>query len=142
MSLSQFIKVKEIPRRVRILIADDHPLIRKTVRATLEVHPHFEVCGEAENGAKAIEEAQKLRPDVVILNVNMPVFNGFEAAREIKTSLPESAIIILSSHADERFVEEAKKIGARAYIAKTKAGEALVKTIEAAVLGDDFVLMT
>jgi len=81
-----------------------------------------------------------LKPDVVVLNVNMPVLNGFEAAREIKAALPQSAIVILSQHADKHFVEEAKKLGVRAYVAKTKAGEALIKAIEAAVLGKDFVL--
>lgn len=128
-------------RRLRILIADDHPVIRKQVRSILDAHPFFEVCGEAVDGAKAIEEAQKLEPDVVVLNVNMPILNGFEAAREIKTKVPKSAIVILSSNADERFVEEAKKVGARAYVAKTKAGEALIKAIEVAVTGGDFVLV-
>jgi DNA-binding NarL/FixJ family response regulator len=135
------IQLKEIDRRVRILIADDHPVIRKTVRFTLEQHPRFEVCGEAQDGFKAIEEAQKLKPDVVILNVTMPVLNGFEAAREIKTSLPETAIVILSSNTDQRFIEEAKKIGARAYVAKTELGKSLIKAIEAAVLGGDFIVM-
>jgi len=113
-------KVEQIDRRVRILIADDYPAIRESVRSTLEEHPRFEVCGEAEDGAEAIEEAQRLKPDVVVLNVSMPVLNGFEAAREIKASLPETAIVILSANADERFVEEARRIGARAYLAKTE----------------------
>ena len=77
---------------MRILIADDHPVIRRAVRAALEEHPRFEICGEAEDGAKAIEEAQRLKPDVIVLNVTMPVLNGFEAAREIQSSLPESTI--------------------------------------------------
>src|ERR1700687_1275147 len=106
------VKSKEIDRRVRILISDDHPVIRKMVRSTLEKVPRFEVCGEAVDGARAIEEAERLKPDVVVLNVTMPVLNGFEAARAIKTKLPDSAIVILSSNADRRFVEEAKKIGA------------------------------
>ena len=135
------VAVKALDRKVRILIADDHPVIRKRVRSTLEGHSRFEVCAEAEDGAKAIEEAQRLKPDVVVLNVTMPVVDGFQAAREIKASLPETAIVILSSHVDQRFIEEAKKIGARAYVAKTKAGEALVKAIETAVIGGDFVLM-
>jgi two-component system, NarL family, nitrate/nitrite response regulator NarL len=133
--------IQAMDRRLRILIADDHPLIRKTVRSTLERHPRFEVCAEAEDGLKAIEEAHKLKPDVVVLNVSMPVLNGFEAAREIKASLPETAIVILSANVDQRFIEEAKKVGARAYVAKTKAGEELVKAIEAAVIGGDFVLL-
>lgn len=134
-------QARQHPQKIRILIADDHPVIRKIVRSTLQAHPHFDVCGEAMNGAQAIEEAKKLRPDVVVLNITMPVLNGFEAAREIKTILPQSAIVILSSNADQRFIEEAKKIGVRAYVAKTKAGEALVKAVEAAVIGEDFVLI-
>jgi DNA-binding NarL/FixJ family response regulator len=107
----------------------------------LQAQPHFEVCGEATDGAQAIQEAQKLTPDVIVLNVTMPVLNGFEAAREIKTILPKSAIVILSQDADRRFVEEAKKIGVQAYVAKSKAGEALVKAVEAAVTGGDFFLV-
>lgn len=135
------VRVKEIGRRVRILIADDYPAIRECVRSTLEEQPRFEVCGEAGDGAKAIEEARRLKPDVVVLNVSMPVLSGFEAAREIKASLPKTAIVILSADADHRFVEEAKKIGARAYVAKTELGKGLVKAIETAVLGGDFVLL-
>jgi DNA-binding NarL/FixJ family response regulator len=134
-------RIKDFGRKVRILIADDHPVIRRVVRSTLQQQPHFEVCGEVENGLEAIEEAKKLKPDVVVLNVSMPLLNGFEAAREIKKTLPESAIVILTQNADKRFVEEAKKIGVRAYVAKSKAGEALVKAVEAAVLGEEFVMV-
>jgi DNA-binding NarL/FixJ family response regulator len=132
---------KQRARRVRILIADDHPMIRRAVRSTLQEHTHFEVCGEAFDGAQAVEEAKKLKPDVVVLNVTMPVMNGFEAARKIKENVPESTIVILSSNADQRFVEEAQKIGVRAFVSKTKAGEALVKAVEAAVKGEDFVVL-
>ena len=108
------------------------------MRSTLQQDPQLEVCGEAEDGAKAIEEAQRLRPDVVVLDVAMPVLNGFDAARGIKTKSPESAIVILSSSVDQRLIDEAKRIGVRAYVAKTRAGEALVNAIEAAVHGEDF----
>lgn len=87
------------------------------------------------------EIAQRLKPDVIVLNVTMPVLNGFDAAREIKAILPGSAFVILSSHADRSFVEVAKKIGIRSYVAKSKAGEALVRAIEAAAVGEDFVLI-
>ena len=93
------------------------------------------------DGAKAIEAADSLKPDVVVLNITMPVLNGIEAARVIRARVPESAIVILSTHADERLIEEARRIGARAFVAKTRAGEALVKAIEAAIEGGDFVLM-
>jgi two-component system response regulator NreC len=128
-------------RRLRILVADDHPVIRKSVRQILDSHPRFEVCGEAQDGAAAIDEAHRLKPDVVVMNITMPVLNGMDAAREIKASLPELAIVILSTHADKHFIEQAKKSGARAYVAKTKAAEALVRAIEAAVLDGDFVLV-
>jgi DNA-binding NarL/FixJ family response regulator len=129
-------------RRVRILIADDYPAIRKVVRITLERNPRFEVCGEAVDGAKAIEEAQRLKPDVVVMNISMPVLNGYEAARTIKSTLPGTAIVILSGNADRRFIEEAQKIGVQGYIAKTEAGRGLIKAIDAAVVGDEFVLLT
>ena len=132
---------KKTEPAVRILIVDDQETIRRMVRATLQQHAHFEVVGEAANGAKAIEEAHRLRPHVVVLDVSMPVMNGFEAAREIKARLPETAIVILSSNADKCFVEIARKLGARAYVAKTRASQALFKAIENAVKGGDFVLM-
>jgi DNA-binding NarL/FixJ family response regulator len=116
---------KPFDERVRILIADDHPIVRKQVRSILERHSRFEVCGEAQDGAKAIEEAQRLKPDVVVLNVEMPVLNGFEAAREIKMKLPESAIVILSLGADRHLVEEAKSIGAHAYLRNPKQARPL-----------------
>jgi DNA-binding NarL/FixJ family response regulator len=111
------------------------------VRSVLQEHPNFEICGEAMDGAQAVEEAKKVKPDVVVLNVTMPVMNGFEAAREIKAILPQSAIVILSQKADLEFVEQAKKIGVRAYVSKSRAGEALVKAVEAAVMGEDFILI-
>ncbi len=128
-------------RPIRILIADDHALIRKMVRNTLEQHPHFEVCAEVEDGVSAIEKAVEQKPDVVILNVVMPNLNGFDAAREIKARVPESAIVILSSHADRGFLEVARKLGVQAYVAKSKTGEMLVKAVEAAVRGEDFVVL-
>ena len=126
---------------IRVVVADDHPIIRGMVRSALEQHPHFEVCGEAENGAEAIEEVRRVKPDVVVLNITMPLVNGFEAAREIKKHAPETAIVILSSHADKRFIAEAKKIGVRAYVPKSKIGEGLIKALEAAIKGNDFVVL-
>jgi DNA-binding NarL/FixJ family response regulator len=116
--------------RIRVVVADDHPIVRGMVRSALQQHPHFEVCGEAENGADAIEEVKRARPDVVVLNVTMPLVNGFEAAREIKKQIPETAIVILSSHADVHFVAEAKKLGVRTYVSKSKIGQALVDAVE------------
>jgi DNA-binding NarL/FixJ family response regulator len=138
MPLSQ---TRQPGEKLRILIADDHAVIRRMVRSALQGQPHFEVVAEVEDGSKAVEEAKKLKPDVVVLNITMPIMNGFEAARKIKAVVPQSAIVILSSNVDRQFIEEAKKVGARAYVAKTKAGEALIAAIEAAVKGGDFVLV-
>jgi DNA-binding NarL/FixJ family response regulator len=79
--------------RIRVVVADDHPVILGMVRSTLRQHPHFELCGEAKNGAEAIEEeVKRVRPDVAVLNVTMPLVNGFQAAREIM-HVPETAIV-------------------------------------------------
>jgi DNA-binding NarL/FixJ family response regulator len=129
-------------RPLRILVADDHPLIRKRVRAVLDDYPRFVVCAEVGDGAEAVEQALRLKPDVVVLNITMPILSGLEAAREIRNKLPESAIVILSSHADKQFIEEAKKVGAQAYVAKTQIGEALIKAIADAVDSRDFVLVS
>jgi DNA-binding NarL/FixJ family response regulator len=127
--------------KVRVLLVDDHGGVRKAVRALLETYPRFEVIGEAVDGREGINEATKLKPDVVVLNVSMPVLGGIEAARVIKSESPRSAIVILSSSADKHLVEAAKEIGARAYVRKTRIGAALVKAIEDAIAGGDFVLV-
>ena len=128
-------------RRIRVLLADDQPVIRRMVRTTLLQHSHIEVCAEAEDGAQAVEKAKEIEPDVVVLNITMPVLNGLQAAQEIKKQVPNSAIVILSTHADRFFVEAAKKIGVKCYVSKSKVGEALVKAVEAAVKGDDFIVV-
>jgi CheY-like chemotaxis protein len=130
-----------IPTTVRILLVDDQRMILKRVQSILEEEPTFEICGEAYDGEKAILEAVRLEPDVVVLNVSMPIMDGFSAARVIRVRLPKTAIVILSSEADKHFVEEARKIGARAYVVKTKASNALIKAIKAAVTGGGFVVV-
>jgi DNA-binding NarL/FixJ family response regulator len=121
-------------------MADDQPLIRKMVRSLLETRPDFEVCGEVEDGAQAVEEAGKIQPDVVVLNITMPVLNGFDAAREIKTRVPHAAIVILSTHSDKIFVEQAKTLGV-AYVEKSQAGKALLRTIDAALKGEQLFVL-
>jgi DNA-binding NarL/FixJ family response regulator len=138
--MAQTAAVKSIPK-IRILIADDQPPIRKIVRLILEGDSRFEVCGEAVDGVEAIHEAGKLMPDVAILNITMPRLNGLAAARELKRKFPELAIVILSSHADKQFIAEAKKVGAGAYVAKTKADEQLIRAIDGAIVTrGEFVL--
>ena len=124
-----------------MLLVDDHDFIRRAIRRILEQDQRFEICGEANNGAVAIDIAQKTTPDVVILNINMPVLNGFAAARRINSILPTAAIVMLSANADRQFVEEAKRIGAKAYVMKEKAGNALFEAVNVAIEGGDFLLV-
>ena len=94
-----------------------------------------------EDGGQAVDQARQIKPDVVVLNVSMPVLNGFQAAREIRAYSPRSAIVILSSHADQSFVDEAKKIGVKVYVAKSAVGKALIKAVEAAMGNENFVVL-
>src|SRR5687767_15981441 len=111
----------ERKRRPRILIADDDAVVLYTMKQILE--QHYEVVGEAANGQASIELAVQLRPDVVILDISMPVFNGIEAARRIRERLPEIRIIIVSNHTSPIYVEEALKGGAHGYVVKGRSEE-------------------
>jgi DNA-binding NarL/FixJ family response regulator len=128
-------------RRVRILIADDHPSIRKAIRLTLQEQPSFEICAVVEDGLEAVDKASKLKPDVAILNITMPHLNGLEAARKIKAERPETAIVILSSHADQEFIAIAKEIGVHAYVSKMRAGQELMKAVQAALRDEEYYIM-
>jgi DNA-binding NarL/FixJ family response regulator len=128
-------------RPVKILVADDHPVVRRMVTSTLKAEPQFDVIAEAENGLEAVHKAGTLKPHVVVLNITMPVLDGFEAARRIRKQIPEVAIVILSSNADKQFIEEAKKAGARAYVPKSKAAFALVKAIQDSIRNDGFFVV-
>jgi len=126
---------------VRILIADDVPMILELVKNILNAHPAFEVVGEARDGDHAVVLAEALKPDVVVVNVTMPMMSGFEAARRIRSRLPDCAIVILSSHKDKQFIAEARKAGAKGYIEKSDADEQLVSAIESAVRGEEFFVV-
>jgi DNA-binding NarL/FixJ family response regulator len=126
---------------IRILIADDNPIILEMVKTILKAHPGFEVVGEAQDGQHAVSLAESLKPDVIVINVTMPTMSGFEAARRIRAHVPDSAIVILSSHKDKQFIQEARKVGANGYVEKTNADEQLVRAIESTVKGEEFFLV-
>jgi len=88
-------------RQVRILVADDHSIVRRGVRALLETHAGWKVCGEAATGAEAVKQAKKLRPDVAVIDITMPDLNGFEATRQIRTVAPQTQILVLTVHESE-----------------------------------------
>jgi two-component system response regulator NreC len=101
---------------IRVLVADDHTIIRSGLRLLLEREPGFQVVAEASDGRQAVDLAEKERPDVVMLDVGMPNLNGIEAAKQIAAKLPNTKVIILSMHSDEAYVLKALRAGARGYL--------------------------
>jgi DNA-binding NarL/FixJ family response regulator len=116
---------------LRILIADDHEVARKGIRALLESHAGWEVCGEARDGREAVEHASRLKPDVLLLDIGMPNLNGLDAARQILATTPEARILILTVHDSEQVVREVLATGARGFLLKSDAGRDLMAAVEA-----------
>ena len=116
---------------LRILIADDHELARRGIRALLENHPGWEVCAEAKDGRDAVELAVTAKPHLVLLDIGMPNLNGLEAARQILAATPGIAILILTMHDSDNVVREVLRAGARGYVLKSDAGRDLVAAVEA-----------
>jgi DNA-binding NarL/FixJ family response regulator len=116
---------------VRIVIADDHEVVRRGMRVLLESHPDWEVVGETANGREAVEMATALAPDVVVLDVTMPELNGLEATRRIRAAVPGAEVLVLTVHESEPVVREVLDAGARGYVLKSDAGHDLVAAVEA-----------
>jgi two-component system, NarL family, response regulator NreC len=123
---------------IRILLADDHTVVRKGLRLLLESQPGFTVVADAPNGREAVALAEQHRPDVVVMDVAMPILNGIEAARQILAKQPQAAIVFLSMHADESYVLRALKAGARAYLLKDSAEHDLIDAVHAVSEGKAF----
>jgi DNA-binding NarL/FixJ family response regulator len=125
-------------KKIRILLADDHNIMRRGLRLLLERQPGFEVVGEAADGRLAVERAEAAKPDVVVLDIAMPNMSGIEAAQRISASLPQTAIVILSMHSDEGYVLRALKAGAKGYVLKDSAENDLIEAIRAVSEGKAF----
>lgn len=117
--------------RIRILIADDHALIREGTRGVLTREPGWEVCGEASTGREAVTQAVALRPDVVILDMTMPELNGLDAAALIKRNVPETEIAMVSSYRSEDLIRSAFEAGVKSFIVKTETEQFLVEAVKA-----------
>jgi DNA-binding NarL/FixJ family response regulator len=115
---------------LRILIVDDHEALRAGVRSVLESRG-LEVCGEAADGQEALAKALQLRPDLIILDITMPVLDGFSAAREIHKRLPGVSILLLSMHESASMINVAKSSGARGYVAKSEGIARILKAVDA-----------
>jgi DNA-binding NarL/FixJ family response regulator len=115
----------------RIMIADDHEVVRKGLISLLQAQPDWQVCGEAADGREAVEKAQQLRPDVVILDIGMPSLNGLEATRQILKVNPQARVLILTLHDSDQVVREVLNAGARGFLLKSDAARDLVAAVEA-----------
>jgi DNA-binding NarL/FixJ family response regulator len=115
---------------LRILIADDHASVRRGIRSLLESHEGWQVSGEATDGCDAVEQAGRLKPDLVVLDVTMPRLNGLEATRRIRQAMPATQVVVLTTHQTDQLQEEARRAGARAVVFKSDAYHSLLPTIE------------
>ena len=118
---------------VTILLADDHQVVRQGLRALLEVEPDFQVVGEAGNGLEAVQLVERLKPNVLILDLMMPDLNGLEVARQISQRAAETRIVVLSMHSNEAYVLEAMRNGASCYVLKDSSGADLVLAVREAI---------
>lgn len=124
--------------QARILIADDHYVVRQGVRSILTARPEWEVCGEAANGEEAVEAAMAQRPDVIIMDVTMPGISGLEASRRISGMELGVAVLVLTMHEFAALSKDRRHVGAKGYVQKARAGRDLIDAIEAVLHGDTF----
>ncbi len=118
-------------KRLRILLADDHEMVRQGLRAVIEEQPGWEVCGEARTGREAVSRSLELKPDMIVMDFTMPELNGMDATREVRAALPRTQVLILTMHESEELVPEVLASGALGYMLKSDAGSALVDAIQA-----------
>ena len=132
------INVVQQLKQIRILLADDHNVMRRGLRLLLESQPGFVIVAEAADGAQAVERAKETQPDVVVLDIAMPHLSGTDAAQRISELLPETAIVILSMHSDEGYLLRALKAGAKGYLVKDSPEGDLIEAIKAVSEGKAF----
>ena len=123
---------------IRILLADDHPILRHGLRAMLDSIPKFEVVGEATTGEEAVTRSAELRPDVVLMDIQMPGLNGIEATRQVMQSDPNAGVVVLTMFRDDDSVFAAMRAGARGYVLKDAGGEEVLKVVRAVANGEAY----
>ena len=126
-------------KKLRILIADDHGLVRRGARAVLCSQPGWRVVGEATNGPEAVEKAKQLKPDVAIVDIGMPQLDGIEVARQIREAIPDTKVLVLTMHESDQMIRRALDAGAQGYILKSDLTDSLPKAVKAVAEGKRFL---
>src|SRR5579859_2220545 len=121
--------------KIRVLLADDHTILRAGLRMMLDAQPDIEVIGEASDGRQALAEAQRLQPDVVLMDITMPEMNGIEATRQVKRALDSTRVLILTMHENEEYLFQVLRAGASGYILKEAASTELISAIRVVYSG-------
>ncbi|MDM8540107.1 response regulator transcription factor [Desulfococcaceae bacterium HSG9] len=125
-----------INKTITVFLVDDHTIVRQGLAKLLEGEPYLKIVGEAQNGLEAVKKVESLKPDVVIMDISMPLLNGIEATRQIKKISPQTKVIILSMHCHDRYISELFSYGASGYLLKDSTGSDIIQGISAAVRGD------
>jgi NarL family two-component system response regulator LiaR len=126
----------ELKTKTRIMLADDHPLLRQALRDVLEKQPDFEVIAEASNGEEAVKMTAEMLPDVVIMDISMPILNGLEATKQIKEDNPSVAVLVLTVHSDSEHILSILRAGAGGYLTKSVYGDEVIHAVRALVSGE------
>ncbi len=125
-------------KKITVLLAEDHDIVREGLRTLLELNENFNVVGEAKNGRDAIQLARQFQPDVIVMDIAMPILNGFEATRKIRIEAPDTKILILSAHADDEYVDRMLAEGVAGYLVKQNSGQVLIEAINKIAKGQSF----
>ena len=125
-------------KQITVLLAEDHAIVRQGLCALLNADGHFKMVGEARTGREAVEKALALRPDVILMDIAMPVLNGLEATRQILAANPAAKVIILSAHSDDEYIERLTAVGAAGFLEKQTSADVLTKAIREVAKGNNF----
>jgi len=128
-----------MPARIRILLADDHAVLRAGLRLLVNAQPDMEAVGEAQDGLETLSQAESTRPDVILLDLSMPRVGGLAILRELRARAPQSRILVLTMHADEDYLREALRLGAAGYVVKSAADQELLSAIRAVARGEVYI---
>jgi DNA-binding NarL/FixJ family response regulator len=126
------------PKPITVMLAEDHAIVRQGLCALLNADGHFKMVGEAKTGREAVEMAETLHPDIILMDIAMPVLNGLEATKQILADNPAAKVIILSAHSDEAYIERTSEAGVAGFLEKQTSAEILTKAIRAVAAGNSF----